>query len=259
MFKPINQRVADTDIFVFGFSPETASFSYSRQFTPEEAESLSQATNQAIKGYNGARGLRQGLTVIGGELANMSTLKGIVANKVLMNTSNGEKRFSTIAEGLALNEAGMLTPNVLIDFWIALYDGESPDTDIAQAMMAVAKSRGYTTPILASFASLGLASGGKRYGVTPQLASENGLITGQEAVKLLEKFAYKGNSGVRRLSRCRDDVWNAGWDVDLDGFYGGCRVGRYSTEGDEKKLEQEAAGEFTKIKTSLDSILQLVA
>lgn len=256
MEKTINKRIANTDIFILNYNPESGIYTYSKPFTQEEAQTLADETNKTIGSqYQGAKGLRQGLRVIGGELANMSTLKGIVANNILMQMSQGQRWLSTIAEGLALDEAGMLTPNVLIDFGTTLYDREAPDKDIAQAMMAVANERKYATPILASFTSLGLAQGGERYEVTPQLASAKGLIMGQDAVKALEKFAYKGNSGVRRLGRVGDGGWFAGWDDGLGDFFEYCRVGRYSAEGDEKKLREEALGAFNPIQQSLDSIV----
>ena len=254
--KPVNRKIANTDIFVFGYAPDTDTFTYSRPFSQEEAEGLAKATNTAIETqYKGATGLRQGLTARDCSLINMSTLKGIVANSVLMDGSQGKRWLPTLEEGLALHEAGMLAPDVLIDFGTALYDGENPDSKITQAMMETARAKGYETPVLASFTSLGLSKDGERYGVTPQLVSDKGLITGQEAVKALENFRHVGNSGVRRVYR--DDVgnWNADWYVNLDNFYGYCRVGRFSAEGNAKKLREEALGAFAPIQKSVDTIV----
>ena len=256
MEKAINKRIANTDIFIFNYNPENGIYTYSKPFTKTEAQMMADETNRTINSqYGDAKGLRRGLRAIGGGLANMSTLKGIVANNVLMQMSHGQRWLPTIAEGFVLDKAGMLPSNVLIDFGIALYDGGTPDKDIAQSMMVVADERKYTTPVLASFASLGLAQGGKRYEVTPQLASAKGLITGQDAVRILEKFAYKGNSGVRGLGRDGCGAWDAYWTSNLGNFDKGCLVDRYSAEGDEKKLREEALSAFNPIQQSLDSIV----
>ena len=252
--KPINKRIENTGIFVFDYNSITETFTYSRPFSLEEAESLAEMTNSAIENqYEGAKGLVQGLTARGGSLINMSTLRGIVANNELMKDSHGERWLPTLEQGLALDNAGMFARGVLIDFGIVLYDGNTPDKEIAQKMMETARSRGYEMPVLASFTSLGLSNGGQRYGVTPKLASENGLITGQEAVKVLEKF-YKGNSGVQRVGRDGYGNWSAYWIDCLDNFGEGCRVGRFFAQGSAKKLKEEALA-FSPINESVDCIV----
>ena len=81
MVKAINQRIANTDIFVFGYEPSSQIFTYSRPFTQKEAEDLAGATNQDIKvQYGNAKGLKSGLGARDGSLVNMNTLKGIIAN-----------------------------------------------------------------------------------------------------------------------------------------------------------------------------------
>mgnify|MGYP001579873305 FL=1 len=97
--------------------------------------------------------------------------------------------------------------------------------------------------------SLDLEQGGERYGVTPVFVSKEGLITGQDAVKLLERFNFRGNSGVCRLIRYFG-VWNAGWVVNLVGADGGWRVGRVSAVGTAKNLIELAENE---VRTKYDS------
>ena len=150
---------------------------------------------------------------------------------------------------------GMLPRGALADFGIVLYDGESPDEEIAQAMMKTAKSRRYQTPILASFSSLGLQEGGERQGVTPQITSGKGLIIGQEVVNVLKRF-IKGDSGVRRVGRGDGGYWCADWVDLLDSFNEDCRVGRFSAEGDAKKLREDALGVFKPIQKSVDDIFE---
>jgi len=260
MIKAINQRIANTDIFVFGYNPQTQTFTYSRPFTAEEAEVSAKETNQAIAShYGNANGLRGGLQARNGELINMSTLKGIAANRELMRRTNGEQWLPTIEEGIELQRKGMLPSGVLIDFGLALYDSQNPDKEIAQSLSATATREGYVTPVLASFKSLDLVSGGKAYGVTPQIVSPSGLVFGEEAKKLLsENSFYKGSSGVRGLCRYGDGDWDASWDVFLDDFGEDWRVGRFSAVGSAQKLEQEALGAFAPIRKSLDSIFAQV-
>ena len=95
-------------------------------------------------------------------------------------------------------------------------------------------------PVLASFKSLDLKEGGKRYGVIPHIVSPDGLVTGKDAVKLLERFAWKGNSGVHRLYRDRNGYWVAGLDDNLVGFSQGFRVGRVSAVGSARDLRELA-------------------
>lgn len=257
--KQINQRIASTDIFVFGYNPTTQNFTYSRPFTADEAKSLAERTNVAIDSqYSGTAGLRQGLAANdNGELTNMSTLKGIVANRVLMQNSDAQQWLPTIQEGIALQKAGMLPSGILIDFGLALYDEQNPDKEIAKALGTTARAKQYALPVLASFKSLGLSLGGKRYGVTPQLVSVDGLTFGEDAAKLLkENSFYQGDgTGVRRLFRDGGGDWGADWIGGLDGFYADCRVGRFSAEGSAKKLEEEALGAFAPIRKSLDAVL----
>lgn len=260
MEKVINQRIANTDIFVFGYNPETKLFAYSRPFTADEANVLAKETNQIIQSqYKGVNGLRGELIANdNGELTNMCTLKGIVANRTLKKITDNQQAFPTIEEGTRLQRFGMLPSGVLIDFGIALYNEKNPDEEIAQKMIITAKQEKYITPVLASFNSLDLEIGGKRYGVIPILVSKKGLVDGKEAEKLLkENSFYVGNSGVHGLYRGRDDNWNAGWGDSLDGFDEGCRVGRFSAKGSAQKLEKESLGAFIPVKKSLDSILAL--
>jgi len=259
MTKEINQRIENTDIFVFGYNPETKLFAYSRPFYADEANILAKETNQVIKSqYKGITGLRGGLVANNGELINMSTLKGIVANKTLMKITDNKQSLPTIEEGIRLQKFGMLPPDILIDFGIALYNKQNPDKEIAIALSATTKEKGYILPILASFKSLDLANGGERYGVTPQIVSADGLIHGKDAEKFLEENSFcKRDSGVRRLDRYRLGYWDASWNDILDDFGEYCRVGRFSAEGSAQKLEQEFLSAFIPIKKSLDSILAL--
>jgi hypothetical protein len=251
-----NHRIEGTEIFVFSQNSDNGLYTYSRPFNVKEAEVLATGTNDAIKQYGDVSGLRQGLTSnSNGELVNMNTLKGIVANRVLMGRTENQQWLPTIKELIALQKNGMLPSGIFIDGGIALYDAQNPDSEIAQALMATVNQKGYATPVLASFRSLGLEKGGKRYGVIPVIVSPDGLITGEDAKKTLnEDFYLVGDSGARRLNRYSDGRFGANWNVGLDGFSENCRVGRFSAVGSAQKLEQEALGNYQSVRKSLDAL-----
>ena len=122
--KVINTKVNGTDIFVFNYNPENKLYTYSRPFNVGEAKFLVKEFNQAVSAqYNNANGLREGLSVDNrtGEIFNMNTLKGILANRLLMNKTDGKQWLPTIKEGIQLQKQDMLPSGFLIDFGIALY------------------------------------------------------------------------------------------------------------------------------------------
>lgn len=253
---PINQRIVGTEIFLFS-KDSKGNFTYSAPFTKEEANATAEAVNNLTKTeYAEAKGMRQGLSVDGKTFAlfNMNTLKGIVANKELSRQSSGALWLPTIEEGIAMHEADialardaeqkgrsygmLLSVGQLFDFGTALFNNKAPDEEIANSMCRTAQQGNYSLPVLASFKSLGLKVGGERYGVMPELTSGNGLISGEKAEQVLNKFRYRGNSGVRRLCRDGGAIWNAGWGDDLDGFDADCRVGRKSGVASAKNLAE---------------------
>ncbi len=255
--KQINQRIAETGIFVFSYDPQTRKFTYSRPFTTKEAKDLAEQTNATINSqYKGVKGLRKGLAAKNGKLVNMSTLKGIVANRVLMQSTNAQQWLPTIQEGITLQRAGMFPSGILIDIGIALYNEQAPNKEIAKSL---ANEGRYVLPVLASFKSLDLSLGGKRYGVTPRLVSADGLTSGKDATKLMQANSfYQGEgTGVRGVCHSNGDFWCADWNDDLGYFYEDCRVGRFSAKGSAQKLEEEALGAFAPIRKSLDSVLAL--
>lgn len=233
----INQRIEGTNLYIFSEDAKTGDFTYSRPIAMDEANEIA----SKVPGLKVAQN---------GSLTYMNTLRGIRANRELMKQTQGEVWFPTIEEGFSLHDAKLLPSGEIMDFGIALYDAENPDKQIAGKLMADAKKKGYNVPILASFRSLDLEQGGERYGVTPIFVSKEGLITGEDAVKLLERFTWKGNSGVRRLGRDGDGNWNANWLGGLDNASGYCRVGRVSAVGTAKNLIALAENE---VRTKYDS------
>jgi len=220
----INQRIPETDIFVFD-KLDNGNFTYSIPFPRDMARKVAEKV--------------PGLQVADdNSLVYMSTLRGIEANRHLTDLTaktETEMWLPTIQEGFLLDYAGLLHSRGLIDFGIALFNGNSPDQEIAQSLVSEANQHGCELPILASFKSLDVKQGGKRYGVTPTIVSPDGLITGQDAVKALERFAGKIDSGVRGLFRSYGG-WGADWGDGLDGAVELCRVGRISAEGSAQNL-----------------------
>ncbi|MEK6889031.1 MAG: hypothetical protein AABW80_02890 [Nanoarchaeota archaeon] len=230
-----NQRIEGTSLYIFNKDVKTGDFTYSRPISMDEAKAVA----SKVDGLNVADN---------GSLIYMNTLRGIRANRELMAQTQGNVWLPTIQEGFVLHDAKLLPSNELMDFGIALYNVENPDKQIAGKLIECARQKGYAVPILASFKSLDLEQGGERYGVTPVFVSKEGLITGQDAVKLLERFNFRGNSGVCRLGRSYG-VWVADWDVSLDAD-GVCRVGRVSAVGTAKNLIELAENE---VRTKYDS------
>ena len=124
-------------------------------------------------------------------------------------------------------------------------------------MVAETQGKKYSLPVLASFISLGLKNEGEEYGVIPTFVSDNGLISGGNARKILERF-YVGESGVQRLYR-RNGDWYAILDY-LGNFYANCRVGRISGEASKKDLQALAQTQieqnFSRKKAELEQQLQ---
>ncbi len=224
----INKRIEKTNLYVFSRDSDTGLFTYSRQITADEGKYVAREVT-----INGELGVTKE-----GVLYNMSTLKEVIANRKLMKQTDGKVWFPTISEGLLLHDAGLLPDGELMDFGIAVYDAKNPDKEIAQALTETARQKCYALPILASFKSLDLSTGGKRYGYTPVIVSDDGLIRGTDATDTLKKFNNTVNSGVRKLYRYWDGFWDADWNDYLDGFDEICRVGRVSAIGSEKDLKE---------------------
>jgi hypothetical protein len=78
---------------------------------------------------------------------------------------------------------------------------------------------------------------GNSYGIKVIFTKDaEGIISGQEAVKALKEFNYKGNSGARGLVRDGDGYWGAYWDY-LDGSSDAGRVDFVCGEATQKNLE----------------------
>ncbi len=236
MIKKVNRQFGK--VYVFNYDDEAGLFTFNRPLAVDEAREVASEFDRAVReNYRNAKGLTGCLGVAkDGALYNMNSLKGIMANRILMGET-GEKWFPTIGEGLLLYDARLLPTEYLIDFGLVVYNAQSPNNEeIAESLVETANRNGYALPLLASFKSLNLKLGGERYGVIPQIVSDDGLITGEEAEELLEKrFTLIETSGFQRLDIGAGGVWLAGWSA-FDSFNRFCRIGRISTFGSEETL-----------------------
>ncbi|MDO8563928.1 MAG: hypothetical protein Q7R87_02880 [Nanoarchaeota archaeon] len=239
-----NQRIEGTSIYVFSKDNKSGLFTYSRPISLDEGK----VSSNNVSGLNVAEN---------GVLYNMSTLRGIQANRKLMAQTKGNVWLPTINEGLLLNDSKLLPSGELMDFGIALYGAGNPDKEIAEKLMADAKQKGYQVPILASFKSIDLKSGGKRYGSTPIFVSQDGLITGEDAKETLKRFSYVGDSGVRGLGRYGCGDWYADWDDDLGNSSEGYRVGRVSAVGSAQNLKELVEAQIKQNYSNARSELEL--
>ena len=116
----------------------------------------------------------------------------------------------SVTEGKSLDSAKKLSDGVYRDYGLVVYNGQNPNSNIAQRLIREAKKKEWKTPILAlSFDALKL----KKDASILFSGDTKSILTGEEAQKYLdEQFNYKGNSGVLRLDRNSYGNWNANWN-----------------------------------------------
>lgn len=179
----INRRIEGTDIYVFNRETRTNLFTYSRPISLEED--------------CGRDRLPEGLNI----------WNAIRVNRFLMEKSNGKVSLPTIEEYILLEEAGLLGVNGTSLIGLSLHRGsECYHEHAAKKFRKTVRERGYSLPVLASFKSLNLNQKTKKslfhYGcqhpseivikAAPSIVSEEGLITGEDARKILRKFSHYG-------------------------------------------------------------------
>jgi hypothetical protein len=157
----------------------------------------------------------------------------------------------SVIEGKSLDAAKKLTNGVYRDYGLVVYDGQNPNSEIAQRLIKEANKKGLKFPILAPFSVLKLRKGGSKNGVSVLFNEEtNKIMSGEEAQKYLaEQFNYKGNSGVRGLDRGGRDFWFANWDG-LGDSGGAGRVDWVCGEATAQNLERAVLEEINKVSRS---------
>ena len=128
----------------------------------------------------------------------------------------------SVSEARALDKAGKLKNGVYSDYGIAVFDDSEPNKKTAKTLIEQAKSMKLVLPLLVPFSSLDYQLDRESdFGIALSLSDAKGIISGEDAVKLLEQFDYKSNSSVCRLDRGRYGDWVANWDGLDDSYFNG--------------------------------------
>src|SRR3989344_8487206 len=181
-------------------------FSIAKQPSREYARQIFEGANELAKKYEHLPQAYWTFNEETGEINGSYLHRLILVNEFLAQSG---KRTLTFEEGMELDKQGLLTNGVYRDFGLALYDAENPNSITATALVKEAKKRGLELPVLAHPLSLKL----DKTGIEVLFGDNDALImSGEEAVKALRKFNYKGNSDVQWLSRDRGGDWYASWD-----------------------------------------------
>ena len=176
-----------------------------------------------------------------GEINGSNLYYGILINDELRASG---LHLPSVTEGKSLDSAKKLSDGVYRDYGLVVYNGQNPNSNIAQRLIREAKKKEWKTPILAlSFDALKL----KKDASVLFSGDTKNVLTGEEAQKYLdEQFNYKGNSGVLRLGRDGDGGWGAHW-YDLGDSYADGRVDWVCGEATTQDLERVVAEEIDKV------------
>jgi len=116
-----------------------------------------------------------------------------------------------VSEARFLDETGKLSNNVYRDLGIAVYGDAKPNEETAQAIITQAQ-RG-ELPFILPFKAMDYALDKTRVGGIAISLAENprGIITGDEARRVVKSMDHKGNSGACSVNRFRDGYYDAHW------------------------------------------------
>lgn len=116
----------------------------------------------------------------------------------------------SVPEARALDNMGRLKNRVYRDFGIAVFDDSAPNQKTAKALVGQAKSMKLPLPLLVPYKSLDYQLDKESdSGIAPSLFDAKWIISGEDAVKMLEKFNYVERTSVRWLGRDRNGDWVA--------------------------------------------------
>lgn len=250
---PINQRIANTDLFVFSKDSETGLYTYSRSFLDKrEVEDLVIEANYKIDTEYGKAdcfrfgGLRVDLNK--NDIYGLCIFRGIVVNDMLMKLSGGNSRLPTIKEGDLMHRARMYVGDMCVVFGIKIQEGANVKE--VRKLDASLKRNNIPYPVLVSFSSLGLKKGGPRYGhgVVPFLTSTEGILSGKAAERILEGFSFPASNNYLGINIGNRDTWQ---DTALNESCTATnmritRITTIGTRGDLKKIaEEQIEGRFS--------------
>lgn len=166
-----------------------------------------------------------------------------------------------VREGKILESKGKLTNRVYRDFSGVVYNNAEPNKDIAQALILQAGERKF--PLILPFKCLTLTEAENTYGAGFKIASQEGIIEGEEAQKIIKSLNFFTSFGFRRLCRDGGGDWVAYWNDDLavSGAYG--RGEWVCGEATQKNLEDalnfEISREYTAKRTEIEAQLKGLA
>ena len=236
------QQIADNEIIVL--APVVQKYIFAKKFKGDDARDVYKAVLRRI-----AKDLKNA-PVFGGyfkfneetqEINGSDLYHGILINDELRESG---LHLPSVTEGKSLGSAKKLSDSVYRDYGLAVYNGQNPNSNIAQRLIREAKKKEWKTPILAlSFDALKL----KKDASVLFSGDTKNVLTGEEAQKYLdEQFNHKGNSGVLGLSRYWYDDWFANWN-DLDDSYDDGRVDWVCGEATTQDLERVVTEEIDKV------------
>ena len=170
-----------------------------------------------------------------------------------------------LLEAKALESQGKLENGVYRDYGNLVYSNGEPNKQIAERLTTQAQELGLPLPLVVPFRALDYSPDkkDKEYGVVVSLVENpQGIISGNEAVKEINKLNWKGNSGFHRLVRYRDGDWDADWSYldDSDDFgrvewFCGEATSQNLKDAHDMFLEREFGAELRKRKEQFDRLL----
>ena len=127
----------------------------------------------------------------------------------------------SVEEARVLDKEGKLTKGVYRVYGIVIFNGENPNSEIAQKIIEQAGDR--KLPFVIPFSAMTHQENRSlHYGISVSLTdTAEGLRSGRQAEEMLNSFDYKGNSGAQGVGRDSDGGWGACW-----GRFGSSSVGR---------------------------------
>ncbi len=206
----INQRIGETELYVFSKDVSTGLFRYARPMFKEEAEpyrgkfihpDIASMYARAKNGY-----------LVGASVRSMS-----LANRGLMKKYSGRAWIPTIEEGIQLQKEKLLLPDVLTDLGVVVYAQESSEDkrpyekDLEKHLMADIKRKGYEFPVLASYKAIEFKEQPRGHSL-PEIVSTESLFTGKDAERMLNEFLHRGYRGAQRVYFSRKSGVVAGND-----------------------------------------------
>ena len=166
-----------------------------------------------------------------------------------------------VPEARILDKAGKLSGNFYSDLGMAVYSDGAPNQETAQAI--IQQAAGEQLPFVLSFRAMDYALDNKRVGgIALSLAEEPiGIITGEDARRVIEEMNYPGNSGACGVYRDGGGYYYACW-LRFDNSNDNGLVGWICAEGarseilraNEKRLKRKYANQTNKLRKQIQKL-----